>query len=401
VVGSGHSFSPIALGNNYLISLSNVNKVISADPNSVTCQSGLVLKDLYTFLFANNLSLSNFGVINKQTVAGAIATGTHGSGIQHQSLSAEILKLKLILADGSILEINKNSEINGLNLWEAASLSLGLLGIVTEITLQVEPLFYLKSEEDVISFEDYIECMDRFANQYEYFKAWWFPHTDKVYLFKASRVGKDIYFNRKNEQKYSNEQRKREREMDSLTSPMFIASNVSPEKIPEINQYCLDYYFTPRKRIGTSFDILIHDETVPMIVSEYTLPLTKGIHKQALIALHNKMETSNIKLHFPVDLRYTASESTWLSPAYNSESFHIGLCVREYYKQCIPKQMKLFFETMNRYNARPHWGKLFDLSGTQLNNLYPRLQDFKKVKRMLDPCNIFSNEHLDQWFAND
>lgn len=367
----------------------------------MTCQPGVILRDLYQFLAAHHCSLPNMGVINKQTVAGAIATGTHGSGLRHQSLSAAIIKMNIMLADGSILEINQQSELNGLSLWDAATISLGWLGIATEITFRTEPLFYLQSEEETVSFNDYLEGMDEFARQYEYFKAWWFPHTDKVCLFKINRVSEELYRHRHSEACYSDEQKRRDREMDDQTSPMFVKSHVNPAMIPEINEHCLNYYFTPRKKIGTSFDILVHDETVPMIVSEYALPLENNRHKQALISFHDKLESSDTRLHFPVDLRYTAAETSWLSSSYDCDSFQIGICVREYYQPDIPEQMTLFFHVMDQHNARPHWGKLFDAPAHAFEQLFPRFDDFKKVKRWLDPGNTFTNNYLDAWFQHD
>jgi len=214
VVGSGHSFSPIALSNEILVSLKNYRELISVGKDSISCQGGMYLHELYSVLEENKLSLPNFGVINKQTVAGALSTGTHGSGLKHRSLSAEIENLRLITASGEALEINRNSVLKThdkeINLWEAASVSLGVFGIVTEVTFRCEPLFYLKSEESVIEFDEFIESMDDYARRYEYFKAWWFPHTDKVYLFKAERIGEEHYNEKNKLEKYTDEQKMRD-----------------------------------------------------------------------------------------------------------------------------------------------------------------------------------------------
>lgn len=405
VAGAGHSFSPIALSNEILISLNNYRKLIQVTNNSVTCQGGMFLHELYAVLKQNNLSLSDFGVINKQTVAGALATGTHGSGLKHKSLSAGIEKLRMITASGEILEVSRETEIEisgkKLNLWEAASVSLGMLGIVSEVTLRCDPLFYLNSEESVVDFNVYTECMDDYAKRYEYFKAWWFPHTDKVYLFKAGRVGEEVYNDRKNLEIYSEEQRKLDKEIDGITAPMFIKSNKDNSLIPGINKYALEHFFTPRTRIGNGFEILVHDETVPMIVSEYGLSMENDNHKKALIAFRKKLENSDHKIHFPVDLRYTAAENSWLSPSYGRDTFYIGMCVREYRKKEIPASMKLFFDVMKKFSARPNWGKLSDCTAETLRKNYPRLNDFISVKNKLDIGNVFGNEWVEKLFLNN
>lgn len=402
VVGAGHSFSPIALCDDVLISLKKQRKIISIEGNLVVCEAGIYLHELYHLLLSAGLSLPNFGVINKQTLSGAVSTGTHGSGLKHKSLSACIKKLRLILANGEVKEIDRHTILEvgkeSYNFLDILSVSFGLLGIISQITLECEPIFYLSSKEHSVSFDEYLESMDELASSYEYFKAWWFPHTERVNLFKAERIEVENYKNKKTLEKYSDEQKKRDKEIDLVTSPLFIKSNNDPSIIPGINQHCLDYYFTDRTRIGTSFEILVHDETVPMIVSEYALPIKNNQHKNALVDFKNKLESSGLKLHFPVDLRYTTGESSWLSSSFQNDSFYIGVCIREYNKKEIPKPMRLFFDCMKSHKARPNWGKLFDLTGKDLENLFPRWADFKKVKQQLDPQNIFTNIHLDKLF---
>jgi L-gulonolactone oxidase len=402
VIGSGHSFSPIAISNEILVSLKNYRKLISVGKDSISCQGGMYLYELYSILKENKLSLPNFGVINKQTVAGALATGTHGSGLKHRSISAEIEHLRIVTASGEVLEINRDTVWRigdkELNLWDAASISLGMLGIVTAVTFRCEPLFYLRSEESVIDFDEFIEYMDDYARRYEYFKAWWFPHTNKVYLFKAERINEERYNEKNKLEKFSNEQKMRDHEIDALTTPLFIQSNYDPSLIPGINKYCLDYFFTPRTRIGNSFEILVHDETVPMVVSEYGLPIINNGHKKALKEFRDALEHSEQKIHFPVDLRYTSAETSWLSPSYNRDTFYIGMCVREYRDKKVHPSMQLFFDVMRKYNACPNWGKLSDLSKTALEKLYPEMNNFRELRNSIDPNGVFLNEFIKNVF---
>lgn len=402
VVGSGHSFSPIAISNEILVSLKKYRKLISVGKDAVSCQGGMYLHELYSVLKENKLSLPNFGVINKQTVAGALATGTHGSGLKHRSLSATIENLRIITASGDVLEINRGTAVRigdrELNLWDAASISLGMLGIVTAITFRCEPLFYLKSEESVVEFDEFVACMDDYARRYEYFKAWWFPHTDKVYLFKAERIGEEVYKQKSKLERFSDEQKIRDFEMDALTAPLFKKSNNDPSLIPGINKHCLDYFFTPRTRIGDGFEILVHEETVPMVVSEYGLPVLGDSHKKALQEFRDRLEHSGQKVHFPVDIRYTGAESSWLSPSYNQDTFYIGMCVREYREKGVHPSMQLFFEVMKKYDACPNWGKLSDLSKAAVEKKYPRMNDFRELRKRVDPKGIFQNEFVENFF---
>ena len=402
VVGSGHSFSPIAISSEILVSLKSHRKLIAIGKDFITCQGGMYLHELYAILKENKLSLPNFGVINKQTVAGAISTGTHGSSLKHKSLSGSIENLRIITSSGEVAEINRNSLLKcgdkELNLWDAVSISLGMFGIVTEVTLRCEPLFYLKSEESIVDFDSFLECMHEDAERYEYVKAWWFPHTDKVYVFKVERIDEEVYNERKNIEKYTLEQKLRDNDIDALTAPMFVKSNNDNSLIPRINQYCLEYFFTPRTRIGDCFEILVHNETVPMVVSEYGLSMQGNCHKKALKEFRDELESSGHKVHFPVDLRYTRAESSWLSPSYNRDTFYIGMCVREYRKKEIHPSMQLFLNLMKKYDARPNWGKISNLSKKEIEDLYPRICDFREIRNILDPNKMFGNKFLQDVF---
>lgn len=403
VAGSGHSFSPLALSDEVHVSLARYNRLLAIDGELVTCQAGILLRDLYAALAQAGLSLHNYGVISEQTLAGALATGTHGSGARHRSMSAAIERLTLVRADGSLLSVDRDSTLtlDGVTyrLWDAASVSLGLLGVVSTVTLRCEPLFYLRSDESVMAFDAYLEAMDELAEENEYGKAWWFPHTGRVNVFRTRRISPAEYADRARLERYTDSQRERDRTLDAVTRPLFAQSLAQPHTIPALNRYCLDTFFTPKTRIGTAMDVLVHAETVPMIVSEYALPRSGSQHRDALRAFHDDIERGDLPLHFPVDLRYTAAETSWLSPACDRDSFYIGMCVREYRQRDIPPVMRRFFARMHEHHGRPNWGKLFELDAATLAALYPQLGAFRRLRRQLDPEGRFLNDALAEWLA--
>lgn len=401
VVGTGHSFSPIALSNGILISLKKMDRIISTDGNLVTVQGGTTLKELYAHLKKNNLSLPNYGVINKQTIAGAIATGTHGSGINLKSLSASVHSMKMIKADGTTLSVSKNSsvQINNekLSLIDFTNLSLGLLGIVTEITLQCEPMYYVRSEEKVMDLDEYLDSLNSWHRKYDFLKAWWFPHTDKAYVYLSERITKEAYDARKDE-KYTADQKKKDGEIDKKLSPLFKKSLHDASLIPKINKDALETYFTDRIKYGTSMDMLVHEETVPMIVSEFALTLEHDQHLKALKELKTFID-KNPQLHFPVDLRFTAQEDSFLSTSYSEPVFHIGMCVREHQGKEIPEVMQNFIRIMKKYEARPNWGKISDASKKYLERNFKGYEKFKFIREQFDPEKRFMNEITEEWFG--
>ncbi len=401
VVGTGHSFSPIALSNEILISLKKMDKILSTEGNLVTAQGGITLKDLYTHLKKNNLALPNYGVINKQTLAGAIATGTHGSGLNLKSLSASVHSMKMIKADGTTLSISKNSSIQinseKLSLLDFTNLSLGLLGIVTEITLECEPMYYVRSEEKVVDLDFYLRHLYFWNRKYDFLKAWWFPHTDKAYVYLSSRITKEEYEARKDES-YSTDQTKKDAEIDKKLSPLFKKSLKDTSLIQKINQDALDTYFTDRIKYGTSMDMLVHEETVPMVVSEYAITLENEQHLKALKEWKMYVDRKP-QLHFPVDLRFTAQEDSFLSTSYGEPVFHIGICVREHQGKEIPEVMQAFIRIMKKYDARPNWGKISDTSKKYLERNFPGYEKFKFLRQQFDPEKRFMNEITEQWFV--
>jgi L-gulonolactone oxidase len=135
-----------------------------------------------------------------------------------------------------------------------------------------------------------------------------------------------------------------------------------------------------------------------MVVSEYGLPVIDNSHKKALQEFRDTLERSAQKIHFPVDLRYSAAESSWLSPAYSRDTFYIGMCVREYRNKAIHPSMQLFFDVMKQHNASPNWGKLSDLSRAALEKKYVRMNDFRELRNSIDPTGMFGNEFINSIF---
>ena len=316
-----------------------------------------------------------------------------GSGRNFQSISSNIVSAKLINGQGELIEITRESEItiDGITyrLYDALGVSLGLLGVLVEVTLQCVPQFHLKSTEHVISFDEYAQNAIALSKKHEYFKAWWFPHTDKVFVFEIDKTTEVAHtsLTSKQEETLCN--------LDADTHPLFEKTIEDPTSIPKVNQNCLNQYFFERTQVGKAVDVLVSSETVPMVVTEFAIPEEDGI--QALKEFRRLLLASDNYLHFPVDLRFSASEDFWLSPAYKRNSFYIGMCVRLYKEQETPKVFQLFYDVMQQYKARPHWGKLFDSDVFKAKEHYEKLEAFLTVKKHFDPNNRFTNKYLQSW----
>lgn len=432
VQGASRSFSAVVYSDDYLVSLENYNQIIQIDciNHTVTCQAGILLGDLFSILKKHGLSFSNCGVIDKMTLAGAISTGTHGSGISHSILSSRILSLEIITGKAEILTLDKSNS----DVFNAACVSIGALGILCEIKMQLEPLFYLQSKEYSMDFLEMLGRMKSMALKSEYIKFWWFPHTSKVHVFEIDRINKEEV-QQNNSSFFNPIQFIVYKSLDRITGPLFKMTHHIAGLTKWINRLSRMIFFSNRIRTGPATDILVVDEAVPMIVSEFALPfdgkpnsqsfasdqdsiagcinrrrkknpdqkdhnkaIQNDIAARALYDFRKRLCDEKLTLHFPVDIRFAASDDLWLSACYKQRSVYIGMCVRQYNKEKTPRIMELFQNVMLEYGARPHWGKLSGMLYVDFVKAFPKWIDFLKIKKNFDPDNVFSNHYLDQWF---
>ncbi|MDX6348711.1 MAG: L-gulono,4-lactone dehydrogenase, partial [Streptomyces sp.] len=176
-VGTGHSFTAAAATGGVLIRPERLSAIRAIDraAGTVTVEAGVPLKQLNAVLAAEGLSLTNMGDIMEQTVAGATSTGTHGTGRDSASIAAQIKELELVLADGSVLSCSADENAD---VFAAARVGIGALGVISAITFAVEPLFLLSAREEPMAFDRVVGEFDQLAAENEHFEFYWFPHTD-------------------------------------------------------------------------------------------------------------------------------------------------------------------------------------------------------------------------------
>jgi len=182
MVGAGHSWSSIACSDKYLVNLDLYNEIVEIDKEKkqVTVQGGIRLKELNELLEQNDLALTNLGSISEQSVAGAVSTGTHGTGIEHGILSTQIVRLSLITASGMVLRLSADGDSE---LWNAALVSLGCLGIISTVTIQCSTRFKLEEKAYPVIFEEAVEQIAELLKSNEHIKLWWFPHVKQLQVY--------------------------------------------------------------------------------------------------------------------------------------------------------------------------------------------------------------------------
>ena len=368
VAGSGHSFTPIVATSGLLLSLADMQGVIGVDfdRKRVSVRAGTKIGDIGRALKPMGLSLRNQGDIDTQAIAGALSTGTHGTGITLGNLSSQAVAMRLVQADGSLLEIDGDKDPQML---EAAQVSLGLLGVISAVTLQVVDSYNLRERLWRDDFEACMEKHDQLAAENWHFSFFWCPVPQSRHLYCLPDVA-DV------------SPTKREHDVCEMkTMNITEEPPFSDEKTFERVAYSSEIY--PIEYIPNFHEL------------EYAIPVECG--KEAMRQVRELMLTKHADCIYPVEYRFTAGDEAMLSPFYRRDSVTVsvsggpGVDYWDYLRDVDA--------ILRQYQARPHWGKLHFNAVEDMPALYPRFNDFNAICRRLDPQGRFLNDHLRNLFA--
>ncbi|MER8186262.1 D-arabinono-1,4-lactone oxidase [Kitasatospora sp. NPDC094015] len=383
-VGSGHSFTAIASpGDGVLVRPDALTAVRGIDPQAgtVTVESGLPLHRLNRLLEAAGLSLTNMGDIEVQTVAGATSTGTHGTGRDSGSLAAQIKALEIVLADGSVQQC---SPTENPELFQGARLGLGALGVVSALTLGVEPAFLLTAHEQPMAFDEVMERFDDLTAVNEHFEFYWFPHTDRCSTKRNNRSqGPAAPLPRF----------KAWLDDDFLSNTVWEGAcrvgRSFPAAIPTIAQLA-SRAWSERTFTDTAYKVFTSPRKVRFIEMEYAVPREAAV--EVLRDLKALVEHSDWRISFPVEVRVAPADDLWLSTANGRDTVYIavhlfrGSSERGYFTAVE--------ELMTAHRGRPHWGKLHTRDAEYLASVYPHFGDFTALRDKVDPGRLFGNDYL-------
>lgn len=382
-VGTGHSFTSIAATDGVLIRpglLTGIRRV-DREAMTVTVESGTPLKRLNVALAREGLSLTNMGDIMEQTVAGATSTGTHGTGRDSASLAAQIRSLELVTADGRLMTCSKSEHPE---VFAAARLGLGALGIVTALTFAVEPLFLLHAREEPMSFDQVSAEFDALHAENEHFEFYWFPHTDNCNTKRNNRSagpaaplgGFGGWF-----------------EDEFLSNGVFQAAcslgRAVPPVIPSLARLS-SRALSARTYTDIPYKVFTSPRRVRFLEMEYALPRAAAV--PALRELKAMIERSPLKVSFPVEVRTAPADDITLSTASDRETAYIA--VHLYRGTPHRAYFTAVERIMTAHGGRPHWGKVHTKDAAAFEKLYPRFAEFTALRDRLDPERRFGNDYL-------
>ncbi|PKQ09505.1 MAG: FAD-binding protein [Alphaproteobacteria bacterium HGW-Alphaproteobacteria-12] len=382
-VGAGHSFSPLVPTQGTLLSLDRLNGLIGHDPERqrATLRAGTRLGAMGDLLAAKNLALANLPDINKQTIAGAISTATHGTGADIGSLSSFVTAMRLTTASGDALDCDETSNPD---LLSAARVSLGALGIVTQTTLQARPLYKLKRRTWTAPVEEMLEQAPALWASHRNFEFYYVPYSGMTIGITNDETDEP------ETPEPVNEDDDGLRQLQQLQDWL----GWSPAARRWLIQKILGGT-APETRVDYSHKTLSTERNVRFNEMEYHLPREEAI--TALREIIDAIETNNVEVFFPIEFRTTAPDDAWLSPFYKRESCSIA--VHRFHEEDYKPYFGLIEPIHRKHDGRPHWGKLNTLVAADFAALYPKWKDFLEVRAELDPEGKFLNPYLKKVFG--
>ncbi|WP_405998051.1 D-arabinono-1,4-lactone oxidase [Streptomyces sp. NBC_00829] len=382
-VGTGHSFTAAAATDGVLIRPELLTGIREIDRTAmtVTVEAGTPLKRLNAALAREGLSLTNMGDIMDQTVAGATSTGTHGTGRDSASIAAQIRALELVTADGSVLTC---SEKENPDVFAAARIGLGALGVVTAITFAVEPVFLLTAREEPMAFDRVTADFEALFAENEHFEFYWFPHTGNCNTKRNNRsAGPPAPPGR-----LSNWI-----EDELLSNGVFQLAcsfgRAVPAAIPAIAKIS-SRALSARTYTDIPYKVFTSPRRVRFVEMEYALAREAVV--EALREVKAMIERSPLRVSFPVEVRTAPSDDITLSTASGRESAYIA--VHLYRGTPHQSYFTAVERIMTAHGGRPHWGKVHTRDAEYFADVYPRFAEFTALRDRLDPGRLFGNDYL-------
>ncbi|WP_318240763.1 D-arabinono-1,4-lactone oxidase [Janibacter melonis] len=386
-VGAGHSFSGAAVAPGVQLLPDRLDAVHEVDRASslVRVGAGMPLHRLTPLLAEHGLALEILGDIDRQTVGGAVSTGTHGSGERFGSISTQVRALELVLGDGSVVTCSPTQRPE---LFAAARVGIGALGVMTSVTLQCVPLYALHAVDAKMPMEQLLEEVDELAAANDHFELFWFPHTSTALTRRFERLPGDAPL----------------RPMSTLARLLDdeIATNVGleallrvgtrvPRLVPGITSL-VTRAISARDFTDLAPQVFASRRDVRFREGEYFVPRDALV--PALRELWRWVEEHDEPVSFPFEIRFVRSDDIWLSPAYERESAVVAF--HQYHRMPHERWFSVCEDVLGAADGRPHWGKMHRLDASALRPLYPRFDDALAVRDEIDPGRVFANPYLER-----
>ena len=384
-VGAGHSFTDAACTGGVMFDMRGLDRVLDVqrDAGLVRVEAGIVLRVLSDLIWGHGLALENLGDIDKQTISGAVATGTHGTGSRFRSISSQIEAMELVLPDGTLLEVSATSEPD---LLPAVRVGLGALGVIATVTLRTVPAFTIRRTDTPQPLSETLERLDELADGSDHFEFYVFPHTDVALLRQSERTdeppdprhpaidfGQEVILE------------------NWVMGAIARAGRRLPSKIPRLSRF-VGSQLGRSVKMDRSYRVFASRRMVRFTEMEYAIPRRHAT--EAIPRVLEAAERADPPVGFPIEVRFVGGDDSMLSSAHDRDTCYVA--VHQYRGMAWESYFRSVESIMDSYGGRPHWGKRHFQTAATLAERYPRFEDFLAARRRLDPEGTFRNQYLDR-----
>jgi FAD-linked oxidoreductase len=379
--GAGHSFMPLCESDGLIVNLEDMDGTltVASDRRNARIPAGWSIKRLTAALWEHGLALANQGDVNPQSLAGAMGTGTHGTGRDLGSLATFARGFRLIGANGEAIWCDAATNPD---LFQAQRLSLGLFGIATEIETEVVPAFHLAERIQKKRWDEVRESYDSLVEQYRHVEFWFFPHADSVIL-------KTLELTEPCDPPPSTT----DMEETAFRRVLNIAA-FAPMLTPALQRGMMKTSFNGSRR-GPAHAIFPSDRTIRFEEMEYELPRAAGL--DALDEVVGWIRRKRLPVTFPFEFRVVAEDDIWMSPMNAGPVAAISM--HQYAKMPWRSLFADAEAIFRAHGGRPHWAKRHTLNRADVDSLYPMAERYRAVRRSVDPSGKFLNPHLEALFS--
>ncbi len=385
-LGAGHSFTGIAVADDIQLDLSNYTGIVAFDQQAgrVTLRSGTRLWQIPKLLAGSGWAMENLGDIDQQSLAGAISTGTHGTGQAYGGIASQVVGCELITGTGEHLTI---SEDENAQLLDALRVSLGALGIMTTITLQLVPEYDLRTVEQSAPLDWVLTNWEALNAQHDHFEFFWFGYDDAVQMRSSQRL--EVCNQPKPQLQTAKHWATKEIVTNAGLTVICQLSRFNPQWVPALNRAAT--------RVWGSSDTTAHwssafvsSRRVRFNEMEYALPFE--CIPEVVDELRRVFRRDNLGSSFPLEIRSAAPDCAWLATNHAQPTGYIAL--HQYYRQDYREYFTQIEPILRAAGGRPHWGKLHTLGHEDLANLYPHWEQMLQLREQLDPERVFTNAYV-------
>lgn len=380
-VGTGHSFTDCACTDGVMIDMTGLQRIISADPATglVVIEGGAKLHALGPQLAGRGLGLENQGDIDAQSITGATATATHGTGARFPNLSARIVALRLVTATGDVLVLTEGCNDDA---YLAARVSLGALGVISQVTVQTVPLYTLNRRDERRALTETLENLDEYVDGNDHFEFFVFPYSDTA-LTRTTR--------RSDEEPRPTPRWQRRLHAEVENGGLSVICRTGrrfPYAAPTLNRLMTNVISNSTVS-DRAYKVYATERKVRFTEMEYAIPREHA--RVAIQRVIDLVRRRNLPIMFPLEMRFAAPDDAFLSTAHRRDTCYIA--VHQYAGMEFETYFRAVEAIMDEYAGRPHWGKRHYQTAGTLREQYPKWDRFAAVRDRLDPDRVFLNDY--------